>query len=436
MSEVASESEGTARQRGVLISDSSQQLAETIRVAGASVVATLTRVLGSLQLAEDAVQDAALAALRLWPSSGVPADPRAWLLVTARNKAYDILRRESARPAKELAASDPARPAPDTEQEALAVLEPASSVRDDMLRLIFTCCHPALAPEARVALSLRTLAGLDVGAIARAFGVPEQTMAKRLVRARRKIAAAQIPYKVPGDSELPARLPAVLAVVHLIATEAHSPSSGQAVTRIDYEREAIRLARLLNELMPGEPEILGLLALLLFTAARRPARTGRDGQPVLLAEADRSRWDGALITEAVTLLAEAVRRSGGTAGEYQLQAHLSACHSTAATWADTDWDRIVGLYDLMLRLRDNPAVRLNRAIAVGQLDGAATMLADLDSIAGLDRSHLWHAARADALHRLDRDAEAAAELRAAIDLAPAAPDLRLLNARLAAMRGR
>lgn len=417
------------------MSSSSQQLAETIRVAGASVVATLTRVLGSLQLAEDAVQEAALAALRVWPSSGVPADPRAWLLVTARNKAYDILRRESARPAKELAASDLAQPAPDTEQEVLAMLEPASSVRDDMLRLIFTCCHPALAPEARVALSLRTLAGLDVRAIARAFGVPEQTMAKRLVRSRQKIANAQIPYRAPSDSELPARLPAVLAVVHLIATEAHSPSSGESVTRIDYEQEAIRLARLLNDLMPGEPEILGLLALLLFTTARGPARTGRDSEQVLLADQDRSRWDGARIEEAVSLLAEAVRRSSGAAGPYQLQAHLSACHSTAPTWADTDWNRIVSLYDLMLRLRDNPAVRLNRAVAVGERDGAAAMLADLDSIAGLDRSHLWHAARADALRRLGRGGEAAAELQAAIGLAPTGPDLRLLETRLAALRG-
>jgi RNA polymerase sigma-70 factor, ECF subfamily len=415
--------------------DSSQQLAETIRVAGASVVATLTRVFSSLPLAEDAVQEAALAALRVWPESGVPADPRAWLLVTARNKAYDILRRESARPAKEFAAADLAQPVPDTEQEVLAMLEPASSVRDDMLRLIFTCCHPALAPEARVALSLRTLAGLDVGAIARAFGVPEQTMAKRLVRARQKIATAQIPYKAPSDAELPARIPAVLAVVHLIATEAHSPSSGDSVTRIDYEQDAIRLARLLNDLMPGEPEILGLLALLLFTAARRPARTGTDGEPVLLPDQDRSRWDGQLIQEGVSLLAEGVRRSGGAAGPYQLQAHLSACHSTAPTWAQTDWDRIVMLYDLMLRLRASTAVRLNRAVAVGERDGAAIMLADLDSIAGLDRSHLWHAARADALRRLDRGVEAAAELRAAIDLAPTGPDRRLLEARLTALQG-
>jgi RNA polymerase sigma-70 factor (ECF subfamily) len=400
------------------------------------VLATLTRTFGSLQLAEDAVQEAAIAALKAWPTSGVPADPRAWLLVTARNKAYDILRRESARPAKETAASDATRLAPDTAEEALAMLEPASAVRDDMLRLIFTCCHPALAVEARVALALRTLAGLDVAAIARAFGVPEQTMAKRLVRARQKIATAGIPYKVPDDAELPERLPAVLAVVHLIATEAHSPSSGEAVTRVDYELEAIRLARLLDDLMPGEPEIQGLLALLLFTAARRPARTAAvTGAPVLLRDQDRSCWDQAMIAEARALLAEAVRRSSGVAGPYQLQAHLSACHSTAQSWAVTAWDQIIGLYGLLLQLGDNPAVRLNRAVAIGERDGPAAMLAALDEIPGLAKSHLWHAARADALARLGRQAEAAGALRTAIGLAGAAPDRRLLTTRLGELEG-
>jgi RNA polymerase sigma-70 factor (ECF subfamily) len=425
--------------------DPGGQLAETIRVAGAAVLATLTRTFGNMQLAEDAVQEAALAALKAWPESGVPTDPRAWLLVTARNKAYDILRRESARPAKESAASyeDPGI-MPDTAEEAIALLEPASAVRDDMLRLIFTCCHPALAPEARVALALRTLAGLDVQAIARAFGVPEQTMAKRLVRARQKIVTARIPYKVPDDAELPERLPAVLAVIHLIATEAHSPSSGDEVARIDYEQEAIRLARLLADLMPGEPEILGLLALLLFTAARRPARTstartgagagggGHGGEPVLLRDQDRSAWDHAMITEAGTLLAEAFRRSSGVAGPYQLQAHLSACHSTAPSWAETDWNLIVVLYDLMARMGDNPAVMLNRAIAIGERDGPAAMLAALDAITSLDKSHLWHAARADALARLGRPEEAAAALTTAIALAPTTPERRLLTARLAA----
>jgi RNA polymerase sigma-70 factor (ECF subfamily) len=414
------------------VTDAASELALTIRVAGASVLATLTRTFGSLQLAEDAVQEAALAALRTWPQAGVPRDPRAWLLVTARNKALDFIRREAARPAKEIAAAyDGAERARDVAEEAVDVTDSPGAVRDDMLRLIFTCCHPALSPQARVALSLRTLAGLDVAAIARAFGVPEQTMAKRLVRARQKIAAAKIPYKVPGDSELPERLPAVLAVVHLIATEAHSPSSGDMIARVDYEAEAIRLARLLCELMPGEPEILSLLALLLFTAARRPARTVADGAAVLLPDQDRSRWDRAMIAEGRSLLAEAVRRSSGTAGPYQLQAHLSACHSTAPSWADTDWERIVSLYDLMLWLRDNPAVRLNRAVAVGERDGPAAMLAAVDSIAGLERSHLWHAARADALRRLGRPADAATALRRALDLAPTAPEQRLLATRLA-----
>ena len=414
------------------MTDPSRQLAETIRVAGASVLATLTRTFGSLQLAEDAVQEAALAALRTWPASGIPDDPRAWLLVTARNKAYDIIRRESARPAKEAFAGDYHQVGPDTAEEALSMLEPDSAVRDDMLRLIFTCCHPALAPEARVALSLRTLAGLDVAAIARAFGVPEPTMAKRLVRARRKIATARIPYRVPDDAELPERLPAVLSVVYLIATEAHSPSSGDVVTRIDYEQEAIRLARLLCELMPGEPEILGLLALLLFSFARRPARTGPDGsEPVLLRDQDRSRWDHEMIAEACSLLAEAVRRSSGVAGPYQLQAHLSACHSTAASWEDTDWSRIVALYELLLMMTGGAAVLLNWAIALGEAEGPGAMLTALDRIAGLEASHLWHAARADALHKLGRGEEAAAALRTAIDLAPTAPERHMLTRRLA-----
>jgi RNA polymerase sigma-70 factor (ECF subfamily) len=426
-----------AEQDPVAWQDPGDRLAETIRIEGASVLATLTRTFGNMQLAEDAVQEAALAALRAWAEHGVPQDPRAWLLVTARNKAYDILRRESARPAKESASGYLARPsAPDTAEEALAMLEPDSAVRDDMLRLIFTCCHPALAPEARVALSLRTLAGLDVVAIARAFGVPEQTMAKRLVRARQKIAAARIPYKIPDDAELPGRLPAVLAVVHVIATEAHSPSSGDAVVRIDYEQEAIRLARLLAELMPGEPEILSLLALLLFTAARRPARSStgsQEGVPVLLRDQDRSAWDQAMIAEAGELLAEAFRRSCGVAGPYQLQAHLSACHSTAPSWTQTDWNRIVVLYDLMLRLHPGPAVSLNRAIAIGERDGPAAMLAELDAIARLEKSHLWHAARADALGKLGRTEEAAAALHIAIGLAPTTPERRLLTARLASV---
>jgi RNA polymerase sigma-70 factor, ECF subfamily len=272
-----------------------------------------------------------------------------------------------------------------------------------------------------------------VAAIARAFLVPEATMAKRLVRAKQKIAAARIPYRVPSDAELPGRLPAVLAVVHLIATEGHAPTGGEDVVRVDLEAEALRLARLLTELMPGEPEVISLLALLLFTAARRPARMGSDGEPVVMADQDRSLWDRVAIEEAQGLLAEAVRRSGGAAGPYQLQAHLSACHTTAPSWPETDWDRIVSLYDLLLAVSANPAVALNRAVAVGQRNGPAAMLETLDAITAMPRSHLWHTARADALHRLGQDNRARQALRQALDLAPSGPERRLLARRLAAL---
>jgi RNA polymerase sigma-70 factor (ECF subfamily) len=413
-----------------------ERLADTVRDEGRRVLATLIRTLGDLQLAEDAVQEAAVAALRAWPAAGVPDDPRAWLTVTARNKAYDMLRHEAARPVKETAAAWPApQESADPAQEVLDMVEPESVVHDDLLRLVFTCCHPALAREAQVALALRTLAGLEIAAIARAFLVPEATMAKRLVRARQKIAHAGIPYRVPADTELPQRLPAVLAVVHLIATEAHAPSAGDDVVRVDLEAEALRLGQLIAGLMPGEPEVISLLALLLFTAARRPARRGTDGQPVLLADQDRSRWDHAAIAEASALLADAVRRSGGAAGPYQLQAHLAACHAVAPSWPDTDWDRIIGLYDLVLAGSANPAVALNRAVAVAQRDGPAAGLAALDRISGLSRSHLWHAARADALERLGRPGDARQELIAAAGLAPTGPDQRLLARRLGALAG-
>ncbi len=410
-----------------------QRLAETVRVEGRRVLATLVRTVGDLQMAEDAVQDAAVAALRAWPRTGVPEDPRAWLAVTARNKAFDALRREAARPAKEIwAGGEAARMCPDPVEEILQMVEPDSVVRDDLLRLVFTCCHPALSREAQVALALRTLAGLDVAAIARVFLVPEATMAKRLTRARQKIAHAHIPYRVPTDTELPERLPSVLAVVHLIATEAHAPSSGQVVVNVDLEREALRLCRLLADLMPGEPELISLLALLLFTHARQATRTDPAGDPVLLADQDRSRWNQATISEASMLLTDAVRRSGAVAGPYQLQAHLAASHATAPTWTDTDWDRIIALYDLLLTRAPNPAVALNRAVAVTERDGPTPGLAALDDIDGMNRSHLWHAARADTLHRLGRGEQAQQELATAIALAPTKPEQRLLARRRAA----
>jgi RNA polymerase sigma factor (sigma-70 family) len=409
-----------------------ERLAETIRVEGRVVLAGLIRVIGDLGVAEDAVQDAAVAALRTWPRDGVPDNPRAWLAVTARNKAYDVLRREAARGAKEVAARwGTEATAPHPVEGVIDTAEPEGTVRDDLLRLVFTCCHPALGRDAQVALSLRTLAGIDVAAIARAFMVSEDTMAKRLVRARRKIADARIPYRAPPAAELPERLPGVLAVIYLIATEAHAPSGGDRVVRVDLETEALGLGRLLFELMPGEGEVASLLALLLFTAARRPARVDGNGDVVLVADQDRSQWNRAAIEEGSRRLDDAVRWSGGMAGPYQLQAHLAACHSTAPTWADTDWSRIVALYDLLQSVVASPVVALNRAVAVGQRDGPAAELAALDGIADLSRSHLWHAARAEALGRLGRSEDAQQELRLAIALAPTEPEQRLLTRRLA-----
>src|SRR5215469_14108694 len=290
--------------------DATGTLVEVLKGEGPRVLAALARTIGDLAVAEDALSEATITALDRWSKTGIPDDPRAWLAVVARRKALDLLRRESARAAKETAAFRwGTGAAPDQIEEAIEAMEPETSLRDDMLRLIFTCCHPALSREAQVALSLRTLARLEVPAIARAFLVPEATMAKRLVRARAKIATARIPYAIPADTELPGRL----AVVYLIATEAHAPTGGHAVARVDLEAEALRLARLLASLMPDEPEALSLLALLLLTSARTPARTDADGNPVTLADQDRTRWNRAAIAEGAAWLSEAVTRSGGVA---------------------------------------------------------------------------------------------------------------------------
>ena len=406
-------------------------LVEVLRSEGLRVLATLTRTVGDLAVAEDALSEATITALDTWPKTGIPDNPRAWLAVVARRKALDLLRRESARSAKETAAFRwGTEAAPDQIEEAIEVMEPETSLRDDMLRLIFTCCHPALGREAQVALSLRTLARLEVPAIARAFLVSEATMAKRLVRARSKIATARIPYAIPSDAELPGRLAAVLAVVYLIATEAHAPTGGDAVARVDLEAEAIRLARLLAGLMPDEPETLSLLALLLLTSAR----TDADGNPVTLADQDRTRWNRAAIAEGSAWLSEAVDRSDGVAGSYQIQAHLAAAHSTAPSWQETDWDRIVGLYDLLGSITANPVVALNRAIAVTERDGPEAGLAALKTIVGLEYSHLWHAGLADNLRRLGHTSEAAGELHTAVTLAPSQAEQRLLQDRLRAVR--
>jgi RNA polymerase sigma-70 factor, ECF subfamily len=365
-------------------------------------VAVLTRVFGDIDTAEDAVQDAFAEAARRWPSAGLPPSPAGWIITTARNRAIDRLRREAARDAKQA-------------QAALlhAQDEPIEEgpVRDDRLRLIFTCCHPALGTAARVALTLRLLGGLTTAEIAHAFLVPEPTMAQRLVRAKAKIRDAGIPYRIPAGADLPARLSGVLAVVYLIFNEGYTASSGDQLARADLCAEAIRLGRLLARLMPDEPEVSGLLALMLLTESRRAARTSADGALVLLADQDRSRWDRALIAEGQALVRQCLRR--GQPGRYQIQAAISAVHSDAPIAAATDWGQILRLYDQLLVVAPSPVVALNRAVAVAELDGPAAALALVDDL-DLDRYYLFHAIRADLLRRLGRRAEADAAYDTAI----------------------
>jgi RNA polymerase sigma-70 factor (ECF subfamily) len=378
------------------------------RESSGIAVATLARVLGDIDLAEDAVAEAFAVAAARWPSDGVPPNPGGWIVTTARNKAIDRLRRESSRQGREAEAHGllEARAEPEFTE--------VGPVTDDQLRLIFTCCHPALAPEARIALTLRLIAGLQVPEIARGFLVPEATIAQRIVRAKKKIRDAGIPYRVPRDDELPDRLPFALATVYLVFNEGYSASFGSMLVRVDLCTEAVRLARLLASLMPDEPEVRGLLALLLLTEARRPARVDPSGGLVLLADQDRSRWDRALIAEGQGVVRDLLRRN--QPGPYQVQAAIAAVHSAAATAAETDWRQVVALYDILMGVAPTPVVALNRAVAVAEVSGEAEALRLLSEL-DLDSYHLFHATRADLLRRMGRDAEAAAAYDAAIALA-------------------
>jgi RNA polymerase sigma-70 factor (ECF subfamily) len=358
-------------------------------------VAVLVRHFGDIDQAEEAVQEAFATALERWPSAGLPSRPAAWIITTARNRAIDRLRRESSREDRH------ARAVLLHEGEAAAE---ESTVRDDQLRLIFTCCHPALAMPARVALTLRLLGGLTTAEIARAFLVPEPTMAQRLVRAKGKIRDAGIPYRVPDEADLPARLPAVLAVLYLIFNEGYSASSGERLVRDDLCVEGIRLGRRLAELMPEDPEVGGLLALMLLVESRRAARTAPDGSLVLLAEQDRGRWDRGLLEEGQAIVRRCLRRN--QPGPYQIQAAIQAVHADAARATETDWRQILQLYDQLLLLAPSPVVALNRAVAVAEVEGPARALTLVDGL-DLGGFHLLHAIRADLLRRLGRPADAA-----------------------------
>ena len=396
------------------------------------VVATLIRRTGDWDLAEECAQEAFTEALRRWPADGIPHRPGAWLTTVAGHRAIDWLRR-GARGAELLEqAGREALPPPGTDGEAMAELSgETGDIEDDRLRLIFTCCHPALPLEGRVALTLRTLAGLSTAEIARAFLVPEATMAKRLTRTKAKIAVARIPYRVPPAHLLPERTAGVLAVLYLLFNEGHSASSGTELIRASLCEEAIRLARALHQLMPNEPEAMGALALMLLHHSRRHARMGGDGELITLEEQDRDRWDTAEIQEGLALLAAALRHR--QAGPYQLQAAIAACHARAATAADTDWPQIASLYALLERYMPSPVVRLNRAVAVAMAGDIEAGLAIVDELSGdprLARYHLLEATRADLLRRRGDAAAAAAAYQRALPLAPSTAERRYLQRRL------
>jgi RNA polymerase sigma-70 factor (ECF subfamily) len=405
-----------------LDADAAERIERVFRAEHGRAVALLVRVFGDVGMAEDAVADAFVAALERWPKGGVPPSPAGWIVTTARRRAIDRLRREASRESRHAQAAL---------LHAQAEPEPAEEgpVRDERLQLIFTCCHPALGRPAQVALTLRLLGGLTTAAIARAFLVPEATMAQRLVRAKGKIRDARIPFRVPPAEELAGRLASVLAVVYLVFNEGYAASSGDALVRAELCVEAVRLGRLLAELVPDEPEVLGLLALMLLAESRRPARA-RDGRLVPLAEQDRALWDKALVAEGQAIVRRCLQRN--EPGPYQIQAAIAAVHSDAPAAELTDWRQVTALYDQLLEHDPGPVVRLNRAVAVAEIEGAGAALALVDAL-DLGSYHLFHAVRADLLRRLARTGEAAAAYSCAIELAGNEAEREFLRRRRASL---